>query len=812
MEKLESENVSLEFQIQYLIKDCENVKSEYQKLFDSIKKTRTQTQGEINELIEHVNQNTYAYAEVRAHNQDLLIAISKLKAKMKNVEKYKSVNTKFDKTNVSNQLLCVTPLNKQIFQKKIVVPKTEEKHVLSKTITLQTSPNKKKDVETNQNVIAPGKYKVTKQQESNTKRAKSLLPSTGLSTASSVRRPLNRDSPLKNNVLSNTKKSSEKVVQIVLWIVDSGCSKHMTGLGHNLFSVGQFCDGNLEVAFCSNTCYVRNMEGDDLLTGARETNLYTISISDMAASSPVCLLLKPLQQSHVNMEYLVKISNKARILELKRRHFKITVLTSYTPLEKEKACRHGKVYNWETATYGRIWDDDEVHNLRSVETEFPAIVFDDTFTSQVALSCEQPEKLVSKNGYDVLDMALPPKDQRHQYLRFKGLEYTDADITDFEDRFVGCRYRDAQGQSVFTNRAWRRLFEFQLGGAKRRMSWRQFILALGLHTVEVMETAGFGLYWAESVVVMRISKKARILELKRRHFKISVLTSCTPYPSRKIRAESMNTPSKEDLDNLFGPIYEEYFEKRSSDVSINSATQQVHNHEDSPSTSSIIVEEHEAPPIVTTSEEKTSPISLNEADEFNQEDSVDFDGNTVFVPYHAPNFEQAQSYTTALYLSNMHEFHQVQPSTLTRNRLQSDSELCMYALTVGTLEPNNIKEAMSDHSWIESMQDELHQFERLDVWELVPRPDGKNIIVVKWIWKNKTDVENIVIRNKSRLVTKGYKQEEGIDFEESFAPVARLKAVRMFVSFAAHKNITIFQIDVKIAFLSGPLKEKVYVS
>ncbi|GKC24660.1 retrovirus-related pol polyprotein from transposon TNT 1-94 [Tanacetum coccineum] len=276
-------------------------------------------------------------------------------------------------------------------------------------------------------------------------------------------------------------------------------------------------------------------------------------------------------------------------------------------------------------------------------------------------------------------------------------------------------------------------------------------------------------------------------------------------------AESMNTPSKEDLDNLFGPMYDEYFEKRSSDMSINSAVQQVHNHEESPLISSVIVEEHEALPIVTTSEEQNSLISLNEADEFDQEEFTDFNGNTIFVPYNAPNFEEAESSTTALDPSNMHEFHQVQPLThiwtkahpleqvigdlskhvMTRNRLQTDSELGMYALTVITLEPKNIKEAMSDHSWIESMQDELHQFERLDVWELVPRPDGKNIIAVKWLWKNKSDAENIVIRNKSRLVAKGYKQEEGIDFEESFAPVARLEAT---------------------AFLNGPLKEEVYVS
>ncbi|GKC99417.1 retrovirus-related pol polyprotein from transposon TNT 1-94 [Tanacetum coccineum] len=119
---------------------------------------------------------------------------------------------------------------------------------------------------------------------------------------------------------------------------------------------------------------------------------------------------------------------------------------------------------------------------------------------------------------------------------------------------------------------------------------------------------------------------------------------------------------------------------------------------------------------------------------------------------------------------------------------------------------------MADHSWIKSIQDELNQFERLQVWELVPRPEGKNVIALKWIWKNKCDAENIVVRNKSHLVAKGYKQEEGIDFEESFAPVARLEAVLMLIAFAAHKNITIFQMDVKTAFLNGPLKEEVYVS
>ncbi|GKD86119.1 retrovirus-related pol polyprotein from transposon TNT 1-94 [Tanacetum coccineum] len=149
---------------------------------------------------------------------------------------------------------------------------------------------------------------------------------------------------------------------------------------------------------------------------------------------------------------------------------------------------------------------------------------------------------------------------------------------------------------------------------------------------------------------------------------------------------------------------------------------------------------------------------------------------------------------------------------MTCQRLHTDSEVCMYALTVSTIELKNIKEAMADHSWIESMQDELNQFKRFQVWELVPRLEGNNIIALKRLWKNKCDAENIVVRNKTRLVAKGYKQEEGIDFEESFAPVSHLEAVRMFIAYDAHKNITIFQMDVKTALLNGPLKEEVYVS
>ncbi|GKE66461.1 retrovirus-related pol polyprotein from transposon TNT 1-94, partial [Tanacetum coccineum] len=148
----------------------------------------------------------------------------------------------------------------------------------------------------------------------------------------------------------------------------------------------------------------------------------------------------------------------------------------------------------------------------------------------------------------------------------------------------------------------------------------------------------------------------------------------------------------------------------------------------------------------------------------------------------------------------------------TRRQLATDPEMCMFGLTVSIVELKNIKDAMADFAWIEAMQDELHQFDRLKVWKLVDKLFGKMIIKLKWLWKNKKDEDQIVIHNKARLVAKGYAQEEGIDFEESFAPVTRLEAVRIFITHAAHKSFPIYQMDVKTEFLNGPLKEEVYVA
>ncbi|GJY45226.1 retrovirus-related pol polyprotein from transposon TNT 1-94 [Tanacetum coccineum] len=110
------------------------------------------------------------------------------------------------------------------------------------------------------------------------------------------------------------------------------------------------------------------------------------------------------------------------------------------------------------------------------------------------------------------------------------------------------------------------------------------------------------------------------------------------------------------------------------------------------------------------------------------------------------------------------------------------------------------------------MQEELNEFERLDLWELVPRPDCVMVITLKWIYKVKLDELGGVLKNKAHLVARGYRPEEGIDFEESFAPVARLEAICIFIAFAAYMNMVVYQIDVKTTFLNGILREEFYLS
>nr|GEZ63231.1 retrovirus-related Pol polyprotein from transposon TNT 1-94 [Tanacetum cinerariifolium] len=148
----------------------------------------------------------------------------------------------------------------------------------------------------------------------------------------------------------------------------------------------------------------------------------------------------------------------------------------------------------------------------------------------------------------------------------------------------------------------------------------------------------------------------------------------------------------------------------------------------------------------------------------------------------------------------------------TRLQLYEQAPFCYYDAFLSLVEPKTYKDALTQSCLIEAIQEELNEFERLKVCELVPRPDKVMVITLKWIYKVKLDELGGILKNKARLVARGYRQEEGIDFEESFAPIARLEAIRIFLAYTAHKNMVVYQMDMKTAFLNGNLREEVYVS
>ncbi|GJZ17187.1 putative ribonuclease H-like domain-containing protein [Tanacetum coccineum] len=151
-------------------------------------------------------------------------------------------------------------------------------------------------------------------------------------------------------------------------------------------------------------------------------------------------------------------------------------------------------------------------------------------------------------------------------------------------------------------------------------------------------------------------------------------------------------------------------------------------------------------------------------------------------------------------------------NTVYEQKTHDTLNTCLYACFLSQIEPTSIDKALSDSSWVEAMQEELLQFKLQQVWKLVDLPNGKRAIGTKWVFRNKKDERGIVIRNKARLVAQGHRQEEGIDYEEVFAPVARIEAIRLFLAYASFMGFLVYQMDVKSAFLYGTIEEEVYVT
>jgi hypothetical protein len=143
----------------------------------------------------------------------------------------------------------------------------------------------------------------------------------------------------------------------------------------------------------------------------------------------------------------------------------------------------------------------------------------------------------------------------------------------------------------------------------------------------------------------------------------------------------------------------------------------------------------------------------------------------------------------------------------TRSRV---AHFCEHYSFVSSIESYRVVDALRDPDWVVAMQEELNNFTRNEVCHLVPRPN-QNVVGTKWVFRNKQGEHGMVTRNKARLVAKVYSQDEGLDFDETYAPVARLESIRILLAYATYHGFKLYQMDVKSVFLNGPIKEEVYV-
>nr|GEV18476.1 retrovirus-related Pol polyprotein from transposon TNT 1-94 [Tanacetum cinerariifolium] len=521
----------------------------------------------------------------------------------------------------------------------------------------------------------------------------------------------------------------------------------------------QFCYFDLEVAFRRNACFVRNLEGVDLLKGDRSTNLYTINLHEMASASPICLMARASSSkswlwhqrlSHLNFDAINDLARNDLVSGLPKFKYHKEHLCPSCEQGKSKRASHPPkpVPNSRQRLHllhmdlcgpmriasinGKRTDNDAEFKNQVLKEYFDTVGISHQMSS---VRTPQQNRVVKRRNRTLVKAARTMLIFSHAPLFLWAEAIATACFTQnrsiIHRNFNKTPYELNKGRKLYIS------FLHVFGALCYPKNDREDIGKLG-----AKGDIGFFIgYYADSCAYRIYNRRTKkIIETMNVSFdelsamafeqrnskpelqsmisgQISLGLDLTYAPS----TITTQQPTKGELDSLFEAMYDDYIGGQPS------ATTRTVPHAQVPKT-----KDH---PLEHTIGEPSRPV-------------------------------------------------------LTRNQLRSDGDMCMYALTVSIMEPKNVKEAMTDPAWIDSMQEELLQFKRLD---------------------NKHDEEQTVIRNKSRLVVRGYRQEEGIDFEESFAPVARMEAIRIFLVYAAHKSFSVFQMDVKTAFLHGSLKEDVYV-
>ncbi|GKB95743.1 retrovirus-related pol polyprotein from transposon TNT 1-94, partial [Tanacetum coccineum] len=466
---------------------------------------------------------------------------------------------------------------------------------------------------------------------------------------------------------------------------------YVEGLGHNLFSLGQFCDEDLEVAFQKNTCFIRNLEGVDLLSGSRDTNLYTIYDDAMLKTSLICLL----SRQRLKAGYSTAGYHILTLLCIGKRK-----KSSHQP--KAEDTNQEKLYLLHMDLCGPIRVasiNRKRRNRTLVEVARTMLIFSKAplflWAEAINTTCYTQNRSIIRRRYNKTPYELmqDKKPDLSFFHVFGALCYPTNDNDDLDKL-------DAKADiSIFVG-------------------------------------------YAPAKKAFRIYNKGTQKNIETIHVTFDELTTMVFEQFSSGPGLHYMTPVTSNSGLVPNTISQQPFQEAAAPRAVNLADSPVSTsiNQDAPSSSTPSTQEQEQSPNIS----QESPSQ----------------GSSSNVRQTHTLFEHLGKWTKDHHIANV-------------------------------IEPKNFKQAMTKPSWINAMQEEIHEFERLQV---------------------KTDEFGGVLKNKARLVAQGFRQEEGINFEESFAPVARIEAIRIFIANVAHKNMMIYQMDVKMDFLNGELKKEVYVS
>ncbi|GKB39707.1 retrovirus-related pol polyprotein from transposon TNT 1-94 [Tanacetum coccineum] len=455
---------------------------------------------------------------------------------------------------------------------------------------------------------------------------------------------------------------------------------YVKGLNHNLFSVGQFCNADLEVAFQKSTCFVRDLQGNNLLTGNRGSDLYTISLQETTSSTPICLMAKASPTQAVSKAKRIFIQDKVVPSSKGRLNLLHMDLCGLIRVASINGKKHILVivddYSRYTWTLFLRSNDETLEVLK----DFLIMIQQNLQALIISVQTDRGTKFLNKTLHAFF------KEEEKLNIKLPLLEHLNRTALS-KDKIV-LWLRDGKNLD------------------KMKEKGDPYIL-VGYST----QSKGYRVYNKRTQLIVE-SIHIKFDEIKEMTKMFVANDTSGLVPQRQKASDYDNSgPSSSHIDN--------------------SAPQ------DTPPTTNI----H------PTSEPSTPTNANAEENNDNQAENSQFQQHEFTNPFCIPVQENAESSSRNMVHGNPSKPVQ------TRRELATDPKICMFALTVSIAEPKNIKEAMADSAWIDAMHEELHQFDRLQVWELIDKPFGKNVIKLKWLWKKKKDEDQTVIRNKARLVS-----------------------------------------------------------